>query len=370
MPPSSPFTPEQETWIVTTFPQLNSLTAVKRKFRIVFKLIPKQVPCEKSFKRVVDRFSLTGSVHHQKPAGRPVSQICEENIARVKEMVEEDNTISIRYMVDHLNLSYGTIWTIMRKKLDLFPYKPKTVQPLTKEHRRQRVKFCDWLLQKNDENSEFVKHVIWSDEKLWEEKVNPNRQNERYWGEVDPEVEIDCRQQGNKKVMCWARVINGQILLHWFPLNTTVNQQVYLDLLETILWPAVRSVSTRREYWFQQDGATCHTTVMVRNWLHSKFGTRVISRHTETPWPARSPDLSCLDYWFWSVCLAELRRSPPSSLEELQNTVTEYTSSLDREEVIRASKDIIVRAKVCKAAQGGPFEYKLKKSKKVLDNEE
>ena len=71
-------------------------------------MIPKQVPCEKSFKRVVDRFSLTGSVHNQKPAGRPVSQICEENIAiaRVKEMVDEDNTtISIRYMVDHFNFS-------------------------------------------------------------------------------------------------------------------------------------------------------------------------------------------------------------------------------------------------------------------------
>ena len=170
MPPSSPFTPEQETWIVTTFPQLNSLTAVKRKFRIVFKVIPKQVSREKSFKskRVVDRFSLTGSVHNQKPAGRPVSQICEENIAiaRVKEMVDEDKTISIRYMVDHFNFS------------------------------------------------------------------------------------------------------------------------------------------------------------------------------------------------------------PPSSLEELQNTVTEYTSSLDREEVIRASKDIIVRAKVCKAALEGPSECKLKKSKKKINNEE
>ena len=69
--------------------------------------MPKEVPCKKSFKRVVDRFSLTGSVHNQKPAGRPVSQICEENfaIARVKEMIDEDNTISIRYMVDHFNFS-------------------------------------------------------------------------------------------------------------------------------------------------------------------------------------------------------------------------------------------------------------------------
>ena len=77
----------------------------KKRYRIVFKVIPKQVPCEKSFKRVVDRFSLTGSVHHQRPAGRPVSKICEENIARVKEMVDEDNTIFIRYMVDHFNFS-------------------------------------------------------------------------------------------------------------------------------------------------------------------------------------------------------------------------------------------------------------------------
>ena len=67
--------------------------------------MPKEVPYKKSLKRVVDRFSLTGSVHHQKPVGRPVSQIFEENIARVKEMVEEDNTISIRYMVDHFNFS-------------------------------------------------------------------------------------------------------------------------------------------------------------------------------------------------------------------------------------------------------------------------
>ena len=78
--------------------------------------------------------------------------------------------------------------------------------------------------------------------------------------------------------------------------------------------------------------------------------------------------MSCLDVW--SVCLAELRRSPPSSLEELQNTVTEYTNSMDREEVIVASKDIFFRAKVFKAAKGGPFEYKLKKSKKALNNEE
>ena len=88
--------------------------------------------------------------------------------------------------------------------------------------------------------------------------------------------------------------------------------------------------------------------------MESKFGTRVISRLTDTPWPARSPDLSCLDYWFWSVCLSELRRCPASTLEE----------------VIRAARDITVRAKVCKQAQGGPFEFMLKKYKRNVNREE
>ena len=119
-----------------------------------------------------------------------------------------------------------------------------------------------------------------------------------------------CRVQGGRKVMCWAGIINGNIILHWFPLNTSVNQHVYLDMLETVLWPAVRAVSTCHMYWFQQDRATAHCTNMVMDWLRSKFGQRVISRNADQPWPARSPDLSPLDFWLWSVCLRELRKAP------------------------------------------------------------
>jgi hypothetical protein len=55
--------------------------------------------------------------------------------------------------------------------------------------------------------------------------------------------------------MTWAVMINGEIILHWFPFKTNVDQHVYLGMLETVLWPRVRSVSTRHQYWYQQDGA-------------------------------------------------------------------------------------------------------------------
>ena len=74
----------------------------------------------------------------------------------------------------------------------------------------------------------------------------------------------------------------------------SVNQQVYLEMLQNVVWPRVKSKSTRLQYWYQQDGATAHTTVQVREWLMSKFGNRVISRFTDRSWPSRSPDLSPL----------------------------------------------------------------------------
>ena len=67
--------------------------------------------------------------------------------------------------------------------------------------------------------------------------------------------------------MCWAGLINGEIILHWFELGTSVNQHVYKDMLQTVAWPRVKNVATHRQYWFQQDGATAHTTNIVLAFL-------------------------------------------------------------------------------------------------------
>ena len=167
--------------------------------------------------------------------------------------------------------------------------------------------------------------------------------------------------QGGKKVMCWGALINGKVILHWFPLGVNLNQEVYMDMLQTSMWPKVRSVATRQRLWFQQDGATCHTTLMLRTWLSAKFGDRIISRFTARPWPSRSPCLSPLDYWFWSVCLAEVRKNCPASLDELINTVNQFACSLEEEAIRKACNNIKFRAQACIESDGGPFEFKLNK---------
>ena len=79
-------------------------------------------------------------------------------------------------------------------------------------------------------------------------------------------------------------------------MNATENQEVYLKMLQNIVLPEIKGLSTKNQYWFKKDGATAHTSQQVQEWLETKFQGRIISRDASFPLPARSPDINSLDY--------------------------------------------------------------------------
>ena len=133
MSPPSSFTRAQEIWIVEQYSKLGRVCDVRRRFRIriEYKMAPHKVPKDWVFTRVIDRFKKTGTLIPAKSSGRPVDKATEENCERVLNLVEQDHSMSIRQMEVELNLSCTTVWRILRKKLHIFPYKAKTVVPLT-----------------------------------------------------------------------------------------------------------------------------------------------------------------------------------------------------------------------------------------------
>ena len=57
----------------------------------------------------------------------------------------------------------------------------------------------------------------------------------------------------------------------WF--ETSVNFDVFLEKeLRHIVWPTVKAVATRLQYWFQQDGSICDVT--AAKWPASQHETR------------------------------------------------------------------------------------------------
>jgi hypothetical protein len=92
---------------------------------------------------------------------------------------------------------------------------------------------------------------------------------------------------------------------------------VYLDMLQQFLIPQLEEDDQEGRIHFQQDGATLHYLVKVREYLNTRFPGRWIDRAAPIAWPPRSPDLTLLEIFLWgfvnhnyplldSVCFAGL----------------------------------------------------------------
>ena len=72
--------------------------------------------------------------------------------------------------------------------------------------------------------------------------------------------------------------------------------------------------------------------------LHSKFGNRIISRNSEHSWPPNSPNLSCLDFSFWSVVTTHIIQCEPKTLQELKELVEDFARNMDEDMVRRMAR--------------------------------
>ena len=109
MAPPSQFTMEQQTWIVEQYAKLGRVCDVRRSFRLEYKMSPRNVPSDMSFKNVINRFKSSGSVTPAKHQGCAPFKVTEDNCARVKDRIEQDNSISIRKLGMELGLSITTV---------------------------------------------------------------------------------------------------------------------------------------------------------------------------------------------------------------------------------------------------------------------
>ena len=113
--PSS-FTKDQMVNIVLWWGELQNVFKVRRKYAKHYGIDrhPREVPAIRSFKTVIDRFSKTGST---KDPGPQKTARTEENISRVRTVINENKSLSVRQIAIKLDLSTKTVWQILRKEV-------------------------------------------------------------------------------------------------------------------------------------------------------------------------------------------------------------------------------------------------------------
>lgn len=88
---------------------------------------------------------------------------------------------------------------------------------------------------------------------------------------------------------------------------------------------------------------------------------RWIGRLGPIRWPARSPDLTPLDFYVWGTLKTKVYSAPIPDREELTNRIRLCCQELsdDRAELRRTLESVRHRARLCVRQRGGNFEQYL-----------
>ncbi|XP_069963847.1 uncharacterized protein [Bactrocera oleae] len=237
--------------------------------------------------------SLSDSIRPNRP--RPSHG--EQNIAAIAESVHEDCRESIRNRSQHLGLTYGTTW---------------------------RHHFASWALEKLQEVPAFSSQILFSDEAHFELNGYVNKQNCCIWDEE--------QFKENQELPVWCGLLADGIIRPYIfkndvGENVTVNDHRYRVMITDYLMSEIEA----RDHgciWFQQGGATFHSSHQLINLLREHFGKQIISRFAPVDWPSRSCDITPLDFFLWGYVKSKVHTDNPASTQTLEQNITRVIRQL------------------------------------------
>ncbi|KAJ4431571.1 hypothetical protein ANN_20170 [Periplaneta americana] len=118
---------------------------------------------------------------------------------------------------------------------------------------------------------------------------------------------------------------------------------------------SLRRLSQETGY-FQQDGATCHTSNESMELIGSFFDDRIISRNV---WPPRSPDLTTPDFFLWGYLKDRVYATRPQTLDDLKHNITQEIQAIDNRVLQRVASNMERRVELCLMQDGGHFQHLL-----------
>jgi hypothetical protein len=267
---------------------------------------------------------------------------------QLETMIAKFPNLSIRKAASSLQVSPTLVFTILHDDLHIKPYKYHQWHKLEEHDYEKRLNFAKWFVSL-PKNAKF--HFIFSDEAYFYLHLPLNKQNNRIWSDSDPflGVEIPLHDQ---KVMVWCAISAAKVYgPHFFSEN--VNQHNYLDMLKNFFWKRHLNVEKYKEYYFQQDGATPHTTNKVQEWLKDKFSEKFVDKLS---WPPRSPDLNPCDFYLWGYLKSVVYNPLPKTLDDLKENITREIRKISKDTLKSTFLNLEKRCNLILSAGGGHIE--------------
>lgn len=320
---------EERVRVAIWYDETKSPVEVQRRFHARFGR-NKEAPSRCSILRWHENLFTYGNVMHRRSgSGRPRSSGSSESQATVEAAFQQSpERLSVRRAEMELNLSRSAIHRTLQQ-IGLKAYKIKVLQALIPEDKDRRVQFAEWVLNSITEEPQFLSTLMFSDEAIFQVDGRVNKQNCRIWACENPRSYRE-RPLHSEKVIVWAAMSHHGVLGPFF-FDDTVNGENYLQMLKTFLWPRVANLPDIHRLRFMQDGAPPHFARSVRQWLDQNFGTRWIGRRGPIEWPARSPDMTPLDFYLWGHVKQLVFRRRPRNVDDLRQFIRDAISEINDE---------------------------------------
>ena len=339
---------EKRTFMVEKFFEFGHCSLVKRAWRKEFPGL--KVPGDKTINNTVFRFKETGSIASLPPIQSKINEQREDAKNQLRTLISENPRLSVRKASRAVGMSYGSTRRFLLEDLHLKPFKDQEWHELKKPDYPKRVEFARWLTSLPEETFKFF---ICSDEAYFYLKEPINKQNNRSWLETRP-TEWKEQPLHDEKVLVWCAMSAKRIYGPFF-FESSVNQHNYLKMLKEFFWERHRKVPEYKKYYFQQDGATPHTSNLVQNWLKSKFSDFFLDKKKSPP---RSPDLNPCDFYLWGHLKALVYTPLPKTLDDLKANIEREIKKINQEILESTFENFIKRCSLVIAAKGGHIESK------------
>ena len=122
----------------------------------------------------------------------------------------------------------------------------------------------------------------------------------------------------SERVTVWCALMQGRItgpFSNGEEKAVTVNGERYHSMLADFFIPQFEDMD-QADLHFQQDGATCHTARENVSLRRDHFPGRLFSQFGDIESPARSPDISPLDFILWGHSKERVYQDNPQALTE------------------------------------------------------
>lgn len=283
----------------------------------------------------------------------------EETEVNVLAYFETNPEKSIRSCTRELDLKKSTVHDILIKH-KLRPYKHHKVQTLLPGDANRRLVFCNWLRNFYNERPDNLNYILWTDESNFSSSGMCNKKNQHYWSRENP-LRVDPRNPQHRfSLNVWCGLMGNRIVGPVFYHGTLTGDR-YVWLLTEIFDGLfdVMPVLDRLRIHFQQDGAPPHNYVNTSNLLNETFNQKWLGTNAPIRWPARSPDLTPLDFYLWSFVKDEVYKQRYRNVMELETSIRQTLNNISGRTIRKATQSVIVRAEKCIEQQGNVFEHLL-----------